>query len=188
MSTILAYTTPAKGHLYPLTSILLELQARGHDIRVRTLASEVQTMRGLGFGAEAIDARVAAIELQDWKHRSPQKALAASVSTFVARAEFDATDLRTAIAQEQPAAVLVDINSWGGLAAAEKWGGPWAAFCPYPIPLPSPDATPVRSGSRSRTRLQRTRQGRGPAAAGRGHDEPEHASRGESGARCIGSG
>ncbi len=146
MSTILAYTTPAKGHLYPLTSILLELQARGHDIRVRTLASEVQTMRGLGFGAEAIDARVAAIELQDWKHRSPQKALAASVSTFVARAEFDAADLQTAIAQEQPAAVLVDINSWGGLAAAEKWGGPWAAFCPYPIPLPSPDAPPYGPG------------------------------------------
>ena len=49
MSRILAYTTPARGHLYPLTSILLELQTRGHDIRVRTLASAVAAMRDLGF-------------------------------------------------------------------------------------------------------------------------------------------
>ena len=73
MSTILAYTTPATGHLYPLTSILLELQARGHDIRVRTLASEVQTMRGLGLGLKQSMARVGAIELQDWKHRSRRR-------------------------------------------------------------------------------------------------------------------
>jgi MGT family glycosyltransferase len=40
----------------------------------------------------------------------------------------------------------VDIQSWGGLAAAEAWGGPWAAFCPYPLPLPSRDAPPFGPG------------------------------------------
>lgn len=151
MSRILAYTTPARGHLYPLTSILLELQARGHDIFVRTLASEVETMRSLGFRAQPVDDRVAAIELQDWRHRSPQKALAASVRTFVDRAQFDSADLAAAIVQESPDVVLVDINSWGGLAAAEKWGGPWAAFCPYPLPLPSSDTPPYGPGLKPAT-------------------------------------
>jgi len=38
---ILAYTSPSKGHLYPLLPTLLELRRRGHQIAVRTLASEV---------------------------------------------------------------------------------------------------------------------------------------------------
>ncbi len=146
MSRILAYTSPAKGHLYPLTSILLELQARGHDVCVRTLKSEVDTMRALGFQAEPVAPQVESITLQDWRHRSQQKALAASVSTFVQRAQFDAPDLQEAIDQEDPTAVIVDINSWGALAAAEKWGGPWAAFCPYPLPLPSSDVPPYGPG------------------------------------------
>ena len=34
MSRVLAYTSPARGHLYPLTPILLELRDRGHDVSV----------------------------------------------------------------------------------------------------------------------------------------------------------
>lgn len=132
MSRILAYTTPARGHLYPLTSILLELQTRGHDIRVRTLASEVAAMRDLGFGARPVDERVAAIELRDWRHRSPQKALAASVQTFVDRAQFDAADLQRAIAEEDPAAVLVDINAWGGSGRCREVG--WTVGGLLPVP------------------------------------------------------
>ncbi len=32
MARILAYTSPARGHLFPLTPILDELRARGHEI------------------------------------------------------------------------------------------------------------------------------------------------------------
>ncbi len=42
--------------------------------------------------------------------------------------------------------MIVDVQSWGALAAAEAWGGPWAAFCPYPLPLPSRDAPPFGPG------------------------------------------
>ncbi len=55
-------------------------------------------------------------------------------------------DLRRAIAEEEPDALLVDINSWGALAAAEAWGGPWATFCPYPLALSSSDAPPFGPG------------------------------------------
>ena len=44
---ILAYTSPSKGHLYPLMPTLLELRRRGHQVAVRTLASEVELLKQL---------------------------------------------------------------------------------------------------------------------------------------------
>jgi len=46
---ILAYTSPARGHLFPLVPILDELSSRGHKVAVRTLASEVPMLRERGF-------------------------------------------------------------------------------------------------------------------------------------------
>jgi MGT family glycosyltransferase len=146
MARVLAYTSPARGHLYPLTPILGELRRRGHDVAVRTLGSEIQLMRDQGFDAQPISERVEAIQHNDWKASNPRAALAHSVATFVARSEHDAPDLRDAIADERPDAVIVDINSWGALAAAEAWGGPWAAFCPYPLAISSRDAPPFGPG------------------------------------------
>ena len=65
---------------------------------------------------------------------------------FNARAEFDAPDLSGAIRDEDPDAVIVDINSWGAMAAAERWGSPWAVFCPYPLALRSSQVPPFGPG------------------------------------------
>lgn len=146
MARILAYTSPARGHLYPLTPILDELRRRGHEIAVRTLSSEVALMRERGFDAGPISAQVEAIELQDWRSRSPRRGLALSVAGFCARAEHDEADLRHAIEQVQPDVVVVDVNSWGALAAAERWAGPWACLCPYPLALRSRDVPPFGPG------------------------------------------
>jgi MGT family glycosyltransferase len=89
---------------------------------------------------------VEAIEHDDWRARNPRHALDLAIQVFCARAEHDGPDLRRAIAEERPDALLVDINTWGGLAAAEAWGGPWATFCPYPLTLSSPDAPPFGPG------------------------------------------
>ena len=62
MSRILAYTSPARGHLFPLTPILDELQARGHSVCVRTQASEVPRMRARGYAAAPIDPAIERIE------------------------------------------------------------------------------------------------------------------------------
>lgn len=146
MARVLAYTSPARGHIYPITPILSQLRERGHEVHVRTLASEVESMRGLGFEAQAISPAIEAIEMNDWKAGNPRDALERGVMTFAERAPLDAADLSAAIDQESPDALLVDINSWGAQAAAELGGLPWAAFCPYPIPLQSRDAPPFGPG------------------------------------------
>jgi MGT family glycosyltransferase len=146
MARILAYTTPARGHLFPLTPILDELRRRGHQIALRTLASQVPTMRARGFDAAPVSDRVEAIAHDDWRAGNPRAALARAVRIFTQCAEHDAPDLARAIDQERPDALLVDVNAWGALAAAEAWAGPWAMFCPYPLPVRSRDVPPFGPG------------------------------------------
>jgi len=142
MARILAYTSPAAGHLFPLTPILDELSRRGHQIALRTLASQVPLMKSRGFDTAPISEQIEAIGHDDWRASNARAGLVRAVRTFCERAAFDAPDLRKAIAEERPDALLVDINSWGGLAVAEAWGGPWASFCPYPLALRSRDLPP----------------------------------------------
>jgi MGT family glycosyltransferase len=148
MSRILAYTSPARGHLYPVTPILLALRDRGHEVSVRTLASEIPMVTGLGLEAQPISPAIEGIVLDDWRARTPQQGLARSVRAFADRAPLDAADLRQAIDSSDPDALLVDVNSWGAIAVAEQWGGPWAVFCPYPLALSSADVPPFGPGLR----------------------------------------
>jgi UDP:flavonoid glycosyltransferase YjiC (YdhE family) len=67
MARILAYTSPARGHLFPVTPILDELHHRGHQIALRTLSSQVPLMQGRGFETRPIDERVEAIKIDDWR-------------------------------------------------------------------------------------------------------------------------
>lgn len=146
MALILAYTSPGRSHLYPLTPILDELHRRGHHVALRTLASQVPMMQARGFDVAPIDPHIEAIEHIDWRARNPLHSLHLNANVFCQRAQHDAPDLERAIAEVRPDALLVDINSWGSLMAAERWGGPWAAFCPYPLALRSRDAPPFGPG------------------------------------------
>jgi len=158
MARILAYTSPARSHLFPLTPVLDELRARGHEIVLYTLASQLQLMRSRGFDARAVDPRVEAIEHEDWRTSSPTISLRLNVRVFCRRAFRDGPDLARALADTQPDAALVDYNSWGALMAAEAWDGPWATFCPYPLPLRSRQAPPYGPGlAPARGPLGRTR-------------------------------
>jgi MGT family glycosyltransferase len=148
MARILTYTSPARGHLFPITPILLELRRRGHEVAVRTLASQVSTMRDLGLDAEAIDPAIEAIEHDDYLARTPVGANKRGVRVFCERAVHEVPDIRGAIERERPDALLVDVNSFGAAAAAVAWGGPWAMWCPYPLPLPSRDTPPFGPGLR----------------------------------------
>jgi MGT family glycosyltransferase len=158
MARVLAYTSPARGHLYPATPILDELARRGHEVTVRTLASQVELMRGRDFDAAPIDPAIERIEHDDFRARTPLGAQRRAVRVFCERARHEVSDLQQAIVDARPELVLVDIAAWGAMSAAEAWGGPWASWCPYPLPLPSRDAPPFGPGlSPARGRLGRLR-------------------------------
>lgn len=157
MATVLAYTSPAKGHLFPAVAILLELQRRGHRVVLRTLASEVPAMRELGFDASALDPRIPSIVAPTDLPRGAVAALRASIGTFVDRARHEAPDLRAQIEEHQPDVVLADVNSWGSLAEAERWASNGSAtrgrtgrlfveLFPYTPAIPSRDTPPFGPG------------------------------------------
>ena len=131
MTRYLAYTSPARGHLYPIVATLIELRDRGHEVHVRTLASEVPALRALGLEAEAIDAAIEAVPLDDWRWSTPIEALAGGLRTFAERATHEVPDFQRAIAQVDPEVLLVDVTTTGATAVAESTGLPWAQSIPF---------------------------------------------------------
>lgn len=146
MGTVLAYTSPALGHLLPMCALLAELRVRGHEVHVRTLRAGLDTAHDLGIFATAIDPRLEEGEPDDWKAPNARAALEATVRTFTARAELDGPDLRRAVEEVQPDVTVVDINSWGALCQAESHGRPWVTFSPYTPPLRSAGVPPFGPG------------------------------------------
>jgi MGT family glycosyltransferase len=148
MAAILAYTSPALGHLLPISALLSELSLRGHTVHVRTLSAGVEISQRLGFTAEAIDSRIERIELDDWKATNPVASLKLSVAAFGRRAVHEVADLTEAVARARPDALLVDVNCWGAQSAADAGPTPWACFSPYTPPLRSPGVPPFGLGLR----------------------------------------
>ncbi|MDA4110316.1 glycosyltransferase [Mycolicibacterium holsaticum] len=148
MATILAYTSPALGHLFPMSAVLSELASRGHTIHLRTLSAGVEAGRSLGFATEAIDPGIEAITQDDWQGSNPIAALRISASVFGRRAEREIDDLAAAQSRVRPDALLLDVNCWGALCAAEAGDTPWATFCPYTPLLRSPGVPPFGLGLR----------------------------------------
>ena len=146
MSTILAYTSPALGHLFPMTPLLLELRSRGHRVHVRTLAGQVDRMESLGLEASAMDARVEAIENVDWKAGNARAALGRSVATFVARGEYDGPDLEQRDRRAAARRAGRRHQLLGCLVAAEASGLPFVTFSPYTPPIRSVGTPPFGPG------------------------------------------
>ena len=142
----LAYTTPARGDLYPVVPILLELQRRGHAVVVRTAAAEIPRLRELGFTADAVDPRIERIRHDDYLARSAVGAIKRAIRVMSARGEFEVDDLQKAIESEAPDVLLMDGNARAAIAAAEAWGGPWALLQHFPSPLPDDGVPPFGPG------------------------------------------
>lgn len=146
MARYLVYTSPARGHLYPVIGASLELKTRGHEVHVRTLSAEVEMVRSLGLNAAPIAAGVEARELDDWRGRNPLQALELAMKTFGDRGRLEIADVTTALEQTGADALLVDTNSWGAQTVAEASGLPWATFQPYFTPLPGRGIPPFGPG------------------------------------------
>ena len=113
MATILAYTSPALGHLFPFSALLAELAGRDHKIHLRTLSTGVEMGRRLGFTTDTIDPRIEAIVHEDWKASNPRAALKMAVDVFCRRAVYEVADFTDAVTRTRPDTLIVDVNSWG---------------------------------------------------------------------------
>lgn len=150
MATILAYTSPALGHLLPMSAVLSELAGRGHAIHVRTLCAGLEIGRKLGFDTETIDPRIEAVQMDDWKAGNPRAALKRGVAVFGLRAPHEIADLGRAVGDVHPDALLIDVNCWGALSAAEAGDIPWATFSAFTPPLRATGVPPFGLGLRPR--------------------------------------
>lgn len=144
----LAYTSPARGHLYPIVPLLSELTARGHRTAVVALSGELEHLAHIGIDGWPIDRAVADIQIEDWRARSPPAAGLSVLKTFAQRAPGEAPDLERAIERAEPDMLVIDVNCWGAAAIAEQSGLPWAMYSPYLLPLRSRDAPPFGLGLR----------------------------------------
>ncbi len=145
---VLVYTAPSRGHLFPTVPVLLELQRRGHEVVIRTIATEVAGLRALGFTADPVDPAIDAVELEDFKERNPLASLKAGVANFIARGALQLPEVQGAIEEEAPDLLLVDVLCWGAAAVAEASGLPWASIQHSPTPLPAPEVPPFGPGLR----------------------------------------
>ena len=158
MARYLAYTSPARGHLYPIVPTLLELCARGHEVHVRTLTAEVPALTAVGLHADAIAEAIEAAPLDDWQASTPQEGLARVLAVFTQRSSYEVPDLQQAIATTNPDALLVDVTTVGAAAVAEASRLPWGHLDPA-VP-----AFLVRARRRQRSHpgAVRDRSGRDP--------------------------
>lgn len=147
MAVVLAYMSPALGHLLPFCALLRELARRGHDIHVRTLASGVALCREQGFDARPVDSLIEGLQTLD-STTNVLRSARETVEVLTRRAELEIDDFCYALADVDPDVVIVDANCWGAMSVAETQARPWLALSPFIPYLRSPGSPPFGAGAR----------------------------------------
>ncbi len=146
MAVILAYGSPALGHLFPVAALLTELAERGHQVHLLTMSSGVADMGAAGIHAAPVDPRIEAIVGPDWMARGALDVLKMSIDVLCRRAVFEVDDLRAAIERVRPDVVIVDANCWGAISVSDASDLPWLVFSPFTPYLRSPGVPPFGPG------------------------------------------
>jgi MGT family glycosyltransferase len=140
MARILAYTSPTPGHVFPPVETLVELGRRGHEVHLRTKASDVERIGTLGIEAAPVDPRLEAIDFDDWRARTQIGAMLRVLRLYEQHAALEIPDARAAIEEVRPDALFFDVQCEGAGYAAAASRLPWATYCPYPPAFTSRDA------------------------------------------------
>jgi MGT family glycosyltransferase len=167
MARVLIYTSTGSGHAFPPVATALALRDRGHDVGFRTSSDSVEAIERIGLSAAAVDPRIEAIPLEDWKARTSLGALSRALDTMHRRGAYEIPDLRAAIDAERPDLIWVDSNAPGAAMAAEASGLPWAHYMPYPHPRPAPGVPVFGPGFAPSTRLPARLRDSGMRAVGK---------------------
>jgi UDP:flavonoid glycosyltransferase YjiC (YdhE family) len=145
---VLAYTSPARGHLNPMMGPLLELRARGAEVHVRTLTPGVESVRAAGLEAEPLAPEIEALVHRDHLARTQIQSGAASFATLKARAPHEVPDFEAALDAVEPDLTIVDCTTFGAKAVAERRGLAWAESRPFLLEEAAPGAPPFGLGLR----------------------------------------
>ncbi|NBC65532.1 MAG: hypothetical protein GVY07_07770 [Bacteroidetes bacterium] len=139
MKTVLIYTSPALGHLYPMMDVAIELRNNGFDVIVQTLRNQKNCIEEENIQHVSISREIESLELQDYTKNNPISQIRSAFSCWLSRAPYEIDDLRSSIKKYNPDLLIVDANTWGAGAFAESLGRPWMMFLPYSLPLSSND-------------------------------------------------
>jgi MGT family glycosyltransferase len=137
--TVLLYTSPARGHLYPMMDVALALKEEGYHVIVQTLADEQNNVEGQGLHHAAIAEAIEAKVLEDYRESNPIAQLKTTFDCWLTRAKHEIEDLRVTVSTYELDLLIVDANTWGAAAYAESLREPWVMFMPYCLPISSPD-------------------------------------------------
>ncbi|PWN07332.1 glycosyltransferase [Rhodohalobacter mucosus] len=139
MKTVLIYTSPARGHLYPMMDVAIELRNEGYEVIVQTLSSEKDHVESEGIQFAPISPDIESLHLQDYRENNPISQIRSAFKSWLSRAPYEIEDLRTSCNEFNPDLLIVDVNTWGAGAYAEARGNPWVMFMPYCLPIFSDD-------------------------------------------------
>src|SRR3954466_1036738 len=158
MARILASTSTAAGHLFPLVPGLLALQERGHDVHLRVGVALLDVAREAGLNAQASNPAIDAIEVDDYSAKRDVDKLRRGIGNLLVRGPLERRDLDRAIAEVEPDLIVVDTNSYGATVSAQASGRPWAISLPSLAPLPGKGIPPYGRGmAPARNALERVR-------------------------------
>jgi UDP:flavonoid glycosyltransferase YjiC (YdhE family) len=121
VASILFTCLPGYGHLFPMLPIALDLQKRGHRVRVASSASFASVVRSSGISPIAVGV--------DWTESDPESAFPGFVDLgVVGQAKLFASDVGRAVAsdltrffvEDQPDVLVCDNLDFGGWAVGRK--------------------------------------------------------------------
>ncbi|WP_053225675.1 glycosyltransferase [Solirubrobacter soli] len=144
MARILAYTTPATGHVFPLVPGLLALKQRGHEVKLIANAEHVEQLRAAGLDAAAVDQSTAKA-ITDYEVQGRDR-LHRGLRDLLGRGEEQRADLERHIDAYGPDVLLIDTIAYGAAIGAERSGLPWASVMPSLIPFPGKGIPPYGLG------------------------------------------
>ncbi|TNE86067.1 MAG: glycosyltransferase [Deltaproteobacteria bacterium] len=138
MRTVLIYTSPARGHLYPMMDVALALRDAGYRVVIQTLADERERVEAQGLEHRPIADAIEALVLEDFRGTHPLSQFKLAFDCWLRRAPHEIEDLEATVAEVKPDLLLVDVNTWGGAIFAQREGLRWAMFMPFCLPTSDP--------------------------------------------------
>jgi UDP:flavonoid glycosyltransferase YjiC (YdhE family) len=94
MNTVLIYTSPARGHLYPMMDVAIELRNSGYEVIVQTLSSEKKHVENENIQHLSISQHIESLELEDFKENNPISQFRSAFRCWLSRAPHEISDLR----------------------------------------------------------------------------------------------